>query len=135
MLLMDYLSINGEDLQDHAKKTTWNLLHTYIDAHSQRLIEEYPGDGLQSISRLKYQRSNMTFDEQRIYNRLFQKVLHKGGDSEINYIEIFQNSKALKISVENSYSEDQLIHNLLDNFQQGRKYSAQIASHRSELRI
>ena len=32
-----------------------------------------------------------------------------------------------------SYSEDQLMHTFLDNFQQGGKYSAQIAIHQAEL--
>ena len=34
----------------------------------------------------------------------------------------------------NSYSEDQLMHTFLDNFEEGGKYSAQIASHQAELR-
>ena len=34
----------------------------------------------------------------------------------------------------NSYSEDKLMHTFLDNFEQGGKYSAQIASHQAELR-
>ena len=38
------------------------------------------------------------------------------------------------ISVENSYSQYQLMHTFLDNFQQGGKYSAQISSHQVELR-
>ena len=33
-----------------------------------------------------------------------------------------------------SYSEDQLMHTFMDNFHQGGKYSAQIASHQAELR-
>ena len=52
----------------------------------------------------------------------------------MNYIKIFQNPYALSISVRNSYSEDQMMHTFLDNFHQGGKYSAQIASHREELR-
>ena len=40
----------------------------------------------------------------------------------------------MSISVGNSYSEDQLIHKFLDNFHQGGKYSAHIASHQAELR-
>ena len=47
--------------------------------------------------------------------------IHKGGESEINYIKIFQNFKALEISVGNSYSEDQLMHTFLDKSQQGEK--------------
>ena len=40
---------------------------------------------------------------------MFQQVVHKGGKSYINYIKIFQNAKALKISVGNIYTEDQLM--------------------------
>ena len=36
---------------------------------------------------------------------MFQKVVHKGGESEINYIKIFQNTKSLAILVGNSYTE------------------------------
>ena len=34
----------------YSKKATWNLLHTYIDAHSQSLRDEYKGDGAHAIS-------------------------------------------------------------------------------------
>ena len=47
---------------------------------------------------------------------------------------MFQNAHDLSVSVGNSYSEDQLMHTFLDNFCQGGKYSAQIASHQAELR-
>ena len=49
----------------------------------------------------------------------------------MNYIKIFQNAHALSIFVVNSYSEDQLMHTILDNFHQGGKYYAQIASHQA----
>ena len=65
---------------------------------------------------------------------MIQQVTHKGRESVINYIKRFQNSHALSVSVGNSYSEDQLMHKFLDNFHQGGKYSAQIASHQAELR-
>ena len=52
----------------------------------------------------------------------------------MNYIKIFQNTQTLSVSVGNSYSEYQLMHIFLDNFHQGRKYTAQIASHQAELR-
>ena len=63
----------------------------------------------------------MTFSEKSRYNIPFQKVVQKRGEGglAINSIKIFQNGKALEISVGNSYSEDQLMHNFLDNFQQG----------------
>ena len=49
MLLMDYKYIRGEDLPDYTKNTTWKILHAYIDEHSQIVMDEYPGDGLQTI--------------------------------------------------------------------------------------
>ena len=51
----------------------------------------------------------------------------------MNYTKILQNSQALSVSVGNSYSGYQLMHIFLDNFHQGGKYSAQIASHQAEL--
>ena len=50
---------------------------------------------------------------------MFQQVINKGEESLINYIKIFQNAKDLAISVGNSYSEYQLVHTFLENFQQG----------------
>ena len=52
----------------------------------------------------------------------------------MNYIKIFQNVNALLVSIRNYYPEYQMTHIFLDNFHQGRKYSAQIASHQAELR-
>ena len=39
ILLMDCPSIRGVDFPYYYKKDTWNLLHAYIDAHSQILID------------------------------------------------------------------------------------------------
>ena len=77
----------------------------------------------------------MNFADKSRYDRTFQQVTHKGEESAINYINIFQNAYALSVAVGNSYSEDQLMHTFLDNFHQGRKYSAQITSHHTELII
>ena len=52
----------------------------------------------------------------------------------MNYIKRFQNARALSVSVENNYSEDQLLHKFLDNFHRGGKYAARIASNQVELR-
>ena len=76
----------------------------------------------------------MTFSDKSRYDRTFQQVTHKGGESAINYIKKFQNAHALSVSLGNRYSEDQLTHTFLDNFHQGGKYSAQIVSHQAELR-
>ena len=52
----------------------------------------------------------------------------------MNYINIFQNAQDLSVSVGNSYTENNLMHILLENFHQGGKYTSQIASHQAELR-
>ena len=106
-------------------------MHAYIYAHSQILIYEFPGDGLHDISRLQSQCSDMTFPDQIRYNTMFQQVVHKGGGSEINYIQIIQNTKDLENSVGNSYNEDQMMHTFSYNFQQGGKYFSHIASHQA----
>ena len=77
----------------------------------------------------------MTFSEKIRYDRTFQQVTHKGGESAMNYIKIFQNAHNLSISVENYHSEYQLMHTFMDKFHQGEKHSAQIASYQTELRI
>ena len=76
----------------------------------------------------------MTFADKSRYDRTFQEVTNKGVESATNYIKRFQNAHALSVLVGKIYSEDQLMHKILDNFQQGGKYSAQIASHQAELR-
>ena len=108
-------------------------MHANIDVHSRRLISEFPKDGIKCIEKLQSHCVNMTFADKSRYDRTFLQVTHKGGESAINYIKRFQNAHALSVSLVNSYSEDQLMHTFLDNFHQGGKYSAQIASHQAEL--
>ena len=76
MLLIDYPSIRGEDLSDYSK-ATWNLLNANIDAHSQILINEYPGCGVKSISIMQYKCLSTIFDGIRRYNILFQKEIKR----------------------------------------------------------
>ena len=133
MFLMDYPYIRREDISDFYQKSTCNLLHAYIDAHSQILIDECPLYGVQEIPRLQSQCSNMKFSYQSRYNRLSQHVVHGGWDSSINYIKIFHNAKALVISVVNIYTEDQLMLTCLNKLYQVGEYSSKIASHQSEL--
>ena len=52
----------------------------------------------------------------------------------MNYIKIFHNAHVWSIYAVNSYSEDHLMNTFLDNFHQGGKYYAEIASHQKELR-
>ena len=76
----------------------------------------------------------MNFADKSRYDRIFQQVTHKVGESAMNYIKISQNVQALSVSVIKNYYDDQLMHIFLDNFHQGGKYSTQIASHQAELR-
>ena len=41
--------MRGNLFSDYDKKATWNILHAYIDAHSQKIIDKYPGDGVHAI--------------------------------------------------------------------------------------
>ena len=72
-----------------------------IDVHSRRLISEFPMDGIKCIERLQSHCTNMTFADRSIYDRTFQQVTHKGGESAMSYIKIFQNAHAFSISVLN----------------------------------
>ena len=109
-------------------------MHDSIDVHSRRLIAEFPGDRIKFIKKLQSHCANMNFAEKSRYDRIFQQVTHKGGESEMNYINIFQNEQALSVSVGNTYPEDKMMHKFMYNFHQGGKYSAQIDSHQAELR-
>ena len=75
----------------------------------------------------------MDFANKSRYDKIFQQVTHKGGDSVMNYIKRFQHEQNLSFSLGNIYSEDKLIHIFMDDFFQGGKYSAQIASYQAEL--
>ena len=134
-VLLDYPKIGGDDIiEDFSKKAIRNLLHENIDVHSRRLIAEFPRYGINCIDKLQSHCANITFADKSRYDRTFQQVTHKGAESAINYIKIFKNAHTLSVLVGNSYSEDQLMHTFLDNFQHGGKYSAQIDSRQAELR-
>ena len=98
------------------KQAIRNLLHANSDVHSRRLIAEFPEDGIKCMEKLQSHCANMTFADKSRYDRTFQQVTHKGGESAINYIKRFQNAQALLVSSGNSYSEDQIMHTFLDNF-------------------
>ena len=91
-------------------------------------------DGIKCIEKLQSYFANMTFSDKSRYDRTFQQVTHKGGESAMNYIKTCQNAQDLSVSVGNFYSEDQLMHTFLDSFHKGGKYSSQIAIHQAELR-
>ena len=103
------------------KKIIRNLLHAKIDVHRRILIAEFAKDVIKCLEKLQSHCDNMNFADESRYDRTFQQVTHKGGESSINYINMFQNAHVLSVSVGNSYSEDQLMHTFLDNFHQGGK--------------
>ena len=127
--------MEGENIKEYEKMAIRNLLPENSCVHSRRLIAGFPEDGIKCMEKLQSHCANMTFADKSRYDRTFQQVTHKTGESDINYIKRFQNAKALSVSVGNSYSEDQIMHTFLDNFQKSGKYSAQLASHQAELRI
>ena len=91
-------------------------MHAKIYLQSRRLIADLPGDGVKFISKLHSHYANMTFSGKSRYDRIFQQVTHKGWGSAMNYYKIFQDSQALSVSVGNNYSEDQVMHIFMDNF-------------------
>ena len=103
-VLLDYPKIGGDDvIEDYAKKATRNILHENIDVHSRRLIAEFPKYGIKCIEKLQSHCANMTLADKSRYDRTFQQVTHKGGESSINYIKSFQNAHTLSVSVGNIY--------------------------------
>ena len=87
-----------------------NLLHANSCVYSRRLFSEFPEDGIKFMEKLQSHCANMTFADKSRYDRTFQQVTNKGGESAINYIKRFQNAQALSVSVGNSYSEYQIMH-------------------------
>ena len=80
------------------------------------MISEFPGHGVRYISKLQYRCENMNFYDNSRYDKLFQQVTCKGGESAMKYIKIFQNAQALSVSVGNIYTEDNLMNIFLDDF-------------------
>ena len=93
----------GEMFKDYAKIAIRNILHANSCVQGSRLIAEFPEDGIKCIEKLQSHCANMTFADKSRYDRTFQKVTHKGGESAINHIKRFQNAQALSVLVVNSY--------------------------------
>ena len=113
-MLRDYPKLEGVNIKEYAKIAIRNLLRANSCVHSRRLIAEFPEDGIKCMEKLQSHCANMTFADKSRYDSTFQQVTHKGGESAINYIKIFQNAQALSVSVGNSYAEDQIMHTFLD---------------------
>ena len=116
-VILDDPKIGGDDvIEDYAKKAIRNLLRANIDVHRRKLIAGFPKDGIKCIEKSQSHCANMNFANKSKYDRSFQQVTHKGGESAINYIKRFQNAHDLSVSVGKSYSEDQFMNTFLDNF-------------------
>ena len=98
-VIIDHQTRGGGDIKYHIKKAIRNILHENIDVHRRRLIYGYPGDGVKCIYKLQSHCANITFSDKIRYDRIFQQVSHKGGESSMDYINIFINSQALSVSV------------------------------------
>ena len=96
-------------------------MHANSDVHSWRLIAEFPKYGIKCLEKLQTHCANMTFADKSRYDRTFQQVTHKGGESAINYIKRFQNAQPLSVSLGNCYAEDRIMHTFMDNFHQSGK--------------
>ena len=83
-------------------------MHSNSDVHIRILISEFPKYGIKCTEKLQSHCANMIFSDKSRYDRTFQQVTHKGGESAINCIKRFHNAQALSVSVGNSYSEDQI---------------------------
>ena len=66
------------------KQAIRNLLHANSDVQSRRLIAEFPKDGIKCLEKLQSHCANMTLADKSRYDRNFQQVTHKGGESAIN---------------------------------------------------
>ena len=101
------------------KKSIRKILLANTNVHIWILIANFPRYEVNFFEKLQSYCANINFAEKSRYDRIFQQVTHKGGESAMNYIKISQNAQALPVSVGKNYSEDQLMHIFLDSFHQG----------------
>ena len=91
-VLKDYPKMGWGNEKYYAKQAIRNLLHANSDVHRRRLIAELPEDGIKCLEKLQSHFANMTFAEKSRYDRTFQQVTNKVGESSINSIKRFQNA-------------------------------------------
>ena len=53
--------IGQDNIKDFVKKAIRNILHAKIDVNRKILIDEFPGDAVQAITRMQCQFENMKF--------------------------------------------------------------------------
>ena len=77
-------------LRIRRKKAIINLLHANIDAHSRRLIAEFPKDGIKCIEKLQSHCANLNFSDKSRYDRNFQQVTLKEGNQLSITLRVFR---------------------------------------------
>ena len=80
-VLIGYPRIGGGGIKGFVKKAIMNILHANIDVQSRRLMDEFPVDVIKCIKKFQSHFANMTFADKSIYDRIFQQVTHKVGES------------------------------------------------------
>ena len=84
-VLLDYPKIGGDGIIEYyAKKAIRNIVRANIDVHSRIFISEFPKYGIKCIERLQSHCANMTFSHKSRYDRTFQQVTQKIGESANN---------------------------------------------------
>ena len=88
-MLRDYPKMEEKNVKDYAKMAIRNFFHANSCVHNRSLIAEFPEYGIKCMEKLQSHCANMTFADKSRYDRTFQQVTHKGGESAINYIKRF----------------------------------------------
>ena len=88
-VLLDNPKIGGDDIEYNAINSIGNILHANINVHSRRFIAEFPIDGIKCIKNFQSHCANMNFADKSRYERTFQHVTHKRGESTMKYIKVF----------------------------------------------
>ena len=79
---MDYPKIGGDDIEDFAKNSIRNILHSNIDVHIRRLIAELPMDVIKCIEKLQSHFANMAFADKSRHNKKFNRSRIKEGNMQ-----------------------------------------------------
>ena len=80
-VLLSYPKIGGENIKDLVKMAIRNLFQSNIGIYSRVSIADFPGDGVKCIEKLQSHCANVTFSDKSRYDRIFQQVTHKVGDT------------------------------------------------------
>ena len=103
---------------------SWNAPN--MDTAYQKLMMEHLGD----LRCLKQQCIIIAFADIQRFDQIFRQYSHCTGETANGYMERFHAAMSLAPSVDNVYTEQQLMHLCLDNFHNpGHIYSTQVTQH------